>query len=88
MKLLKEKKHKRTCEEKAEREHLERTFGGSKKVDSVEKTVKKCEQLECKKKEEDNRVKTEVEAAELKKKEEEVAEHKKKQEGKQRVKQA
>ena len=83
--LIKRKKDKRTCGEKAEKEHWERTFGGSKKVDSVEMTVKKCEWLAGKKKEEEETVKAEV--AEHKKEEEEErvkqaeeAEHKKKEE--------
>ena len=84
--IIKRKKHKRSCEEKAEKEHWERTFGGSKKVDSVEKTVKECELLEGKEKEEEEQ-KVKAKAAEHKKKEEEeekvkakVAECKKKKE--------
>ena len=94
--IIQRKKYKKSCEDKEAKAYWEKTFGVSKRDDSVnkeEETVKgqveaaeakkkEEEVAECKKKkeEEEDRVKAEVEAAEAKKKEEEAAEHKKKKE--------
>ena len=93
--IIQRKKYKESCEDKEAKAYWEKTFGVSKRDDSVnkeEETVKgeaeaaeakkkEEEVVECKmKKEEEDRVKAEVEAAEAKKKEEEVAERQKKKE--------
>ena len=80
--IIKRKQHKRSCQEKAEKENWERFFGTEvaecKKKEEEEEKVK-AEVAEHKKKEEEEKVKVEV--AECKKKEEEekvkaeVAEH-------------
>ena len=99
--IIQRKKYKKSCEDKEAKEYWEKTFGVSKRDDSVnkeEETVKgEAEAAEAKKKEEEaaehkkkkeeeDRVKAEVEAAEAKKKEEEVAEHQKKKEEEDEVK--
>ena len=93
--IIQRKKYKKSCEDKEAKAYWEKTFGVSKRDDSVnkeEETVKgQVEAAEAKKKEEEvaehkkkkeeeDGVKAEVEAAEAKKKEEEVTEHKKKKE--------
>ena len=69
--IIKRKQHKRSCQEKAEKENWDRFFGTEvaecKKKEEEEKV--KVEAAECKKKEEEEKVKMEV--AECKKKEEE-----------------
>ena len=85
--IIKRKQHKRSCQEKAEKENWERFFGTKvaehKKKGEEEEKVK-AEVAECKKKEEEENIKAEI--AECKKKEEEeekvkaeVAECKKKE---------
>ena len=64
--IIQRKKYKKSCEDKEAKAYWEKTFGVSKRDDSVNK--------------EEETVKGQVEAAEAKKKEEEVAEHKKKKE--------
>ena len=93
--IIQRKKYKKSCEDKEAKAYWEKTFGVSKREDSVnkeEETVKgqveaadakkkEEEEAECKKKkEEEDGFKAEVKAAEAKKKEEEVAECKKKKE--------
>ena len=94
--IIQRKKYKKRCGDKEAKAYWEKTFGVSKRDDSVnkeEETVKgqveaaeakkkEEEAAECKKKkeEEEDGVKAEVEAAEATKKEEEVAECKKKEE--------
>ena len=93
--IIQRKKYKKSCEDKEAKAYWEKTFGVSKREDSVnkeEETVKgQVEAAEAKKKEEEtverkkkkeeeDRVKAEVEAAEAKMKEEEAVECKKKKE--------
>ena len=89
--IIKRKQHKRSCQEKAEKENWKRFFGTKvaehKKKEEEEEKVK-VEVAECKKKEEEEE-KFKAEVAEHKKKEEEegkvkaeAAEHKKKEEEK------
>ena len=96
--IIQRKKYKKSCEDKEAKAYWEKTFGVSRRDDSVskeEETVKgeaeaKKKEEEVaerkKKKEEEDRVKAEVEAAEAKKKEEEAVERQKKKEEEDEVK--